>query len=170
MNSKEEYFSIKDVKLIKTPNTWETKSGGTLTVPLALPIETLTKIFLHYSQKELREVPENIRGLRIYLVNDIPQGKTGGKEFHKIREEIVIVVQGSAKWTCEDITGDTKEFTLKMGQGIWNRPYIFHTYESLEDHTILAVVCNTLFNPDNPKTHDTYKEEEFRALQKSLSL
>jgi hypothetical protein len=46
-------------------------------------------------------------------------------------------------------------------------PFILHAYEVLEEGSNLLIVANTLFNPNNSKTHDTYSIKEFRELQEN---
>jgi len=159
------YPNIDDVKIFKTRGPWQTKSGGQLNVKFAIPFNELQEKYLHYEKNELDKIPAEMRGLRLYTVNGLAQGKIGGGEFHRIREEMVFGVSGRVSWTCEDILGNTKTFVIDQEFGIWMPPFILHTYEVLENQSQFLVVANTLFNPDDPNTHDTYSREEFEALK-----
>lgn len=163
-------FTIEDVKEINGRGPWSTKSDGQLTVLFTLPFNQLAGRFLHYDVSELGKIPPefDIRGLRIYSVQNVPAGNIGGTEFHRIREEIVFCLEGRMIWTCEDLRGETRSFRLKPGMGVWAPPYILHTYEAMEEGSIFLVLCNTLFDPADPRTHDSYSAEEFRQLQKEI--
>lgn len=145
---------------------WQSKSGGELRVGFALPQGQVDRFF-SYDPEELALVPEDIRGLRVYTVRGIPEGTIGGTETHRVREEIVYGLEGEVWWECEDLWGNKREFVLTPQLGVWMPPYILHTYRSRTSGAGLLVVCNTLFNPDNPATFDTFGVEEFRALQQT---
>lgn len=123
---------------------------------------------MRHNREELNKIPEDIRGLRSYSVRGLPKDKIGGTEFHRIREELVFGLEGRVLWKCEDIYGGRREFELSSQKGVWVPPFVLHTYHTLEENSGLLVLANTLFNPDDPRTHDTYSREEFRKLQKSI--
>lgn len=157
--------SVQDVQIIESRGPWDTKSGGKLMVMFGMPFGTVRNKYFHYKSEELDRVPTDIRGLRAYTVYDLPQGKIGGAEWHRIREEMVFVLNGSLKWTCEDLYGGQKDFILDLNVGIWMPPFILHTYEVKETGSQLFVVANTLFIPEDPATHDTFSWEAFRKLK-----
>jgi len=157
--------TVNDVQIIKTRGPWNTKSGGKLNVVFAIPLATVQDRFLHYEAAELRRVPGDIRGLRAYTVHDLPNGRIGGTEWHRIREEMVFALEGSVRWVCEDLLGGKKDLLLDPSVGVWMPPFILHTYEAKEERSGLFIVANTLFVPDDPRTHDTYSMETFRELQ-----
>jgi dTDP-4-dehydrorhamnose 3,5-epimerase-like enzyme len=157
--------TIRDVREIKGRGPWGTKSGGKLDVLLSLPLSDLRSRYFSYRSEELEKVPADIRGLRVYMVHDLPLGRIGGTEYHRVREEAVLALNGSVRWTCEDLSGGKSVVTLQLGAGIWMPPFMLHTYEVLEEGSALLVVANTLFIPEDPRTHDTYSIEEFRVLQ-----
>ncbi len=160
--------TVNDIRELHVAGPWRTKSDALLKVFLTLTWEDLQKYFFSYDTKELEKLPEDfdIRGLRSYHVGPVKEGSQGGGEWHAIREEIVICTKGKVLWECQDRNGTANEFTLQDGNGVWMPPHILHTYESLVDGTELLIVCNTLFNPDNPRTHDTYGIEDFFHLSK----
>jgi dTDP-4-dehydrorhamnose 3,5-epimerase-like enzyme len=141
-----------------------------LNVLLALPQEEV-ETFLDYGDPEFdaihRETGVNIRGLRTYNVSEIPKGSVGGMEWHGIRTEIVSAIGGQALWQCVDIDGNETEFVLDGKKSVLMPPGILHTYVALEENTRLQVVCNTLFDPEDPRTHDTYSTDLFKSLQKT---
>src|SRR3989344_4402881 len=67
-----------------------TKSTGLLDVPFAVAsdskLEMIMKDFLRGDPDELALLPGSIMGIRSYRVRDIPDGKAGGNELHRIRE------------------------------------------------------------------------------------
>lgn len=156
--------SVKDVKILNVCGPWNTKSDGKLMSILSLSFATLQSRYFNYKPKELAVSTTDIRGLRIYTVRDLSRGKIGGREWHRIREEIVFVPHGSVQWTCEDLQGNKKKFTLDSKSGLWMPPFILHTYLVQENRTELLVLANTLFVPENPNTHDTYSAEKFYEL------
>lgn len=150
-------------------DVYPTKSGGNLDVLCALPSLVVQVRFFTYDAEELQYAPMVRPGLRLYRVSDLPRDPTrrGGGEFHRIRQEYVIAL-GSVRWTFEDIYGDTREVVLKPRDAVWIQPFTMHTYEVLDDECAMLVIANTLFDPKDPATHDTYSMEQFRALKRSL--
>ena len=157
-------WTVHDVRNLPVRGPWDTKSGGHLHVLFALPLGTVQERHFNYRPEELKDIPD-IRGLRIYTVGDLSKGKIGGNEWHRIREEMVFVLKGSVRWMCEDAIGGKTETILDRTVGVWMPPYILHTYEVLEDDSELLVVANTLYNHDDPLTHDTFSLDEFRKRQ-----
>lgn len=156
--------NVNDVRVIEGNGPWDTKSGGKLNVLFELPYEVIAK-YLTYDQNELDVLPVDIRGLRAYSVHDTPKGKIGANEWHKIRNELIFTTKGAIQWTCEDTQGNKKTFILDGHNGIWVPPFTLHTYEALEPESSLLVVANTLFNPEDASTQDTFSIETFRELQ-----
>lgn len=155
-------------KPIENFGPFRTKSEADLRVLFAFwTLDELRSIF-HYDDRELARVEEDIRGFRIYEISGLRVGTIGGTEFHRIRKEIITVSDGSIVLYVEDLWGDLKEFVLGKGDGVWIPPYIKHTYETREDSTRLVVVANTLFDPSNSQTFDTYSDEEFSKLKDLL--
>lgn len=157
-------FTVDDIQTVSHKGPWHSKSGGTLDVLLALSQEEVTT-FLDYDNEEFaraeQESGENIRGLRSYTVSDISKGCVGGKEWHRARTEYVTALAGKAIWQCIDFNGKEASFTLDGTTAVITPPGILHTYSALEDGTQLQVICNTLFNPDSPATHDTFTRDDF---------
>src|SRR3989338_1784260 len=52
--------------------------------------------------------------------------------------------------------------------GVWIPPFIMHTVIAREPNSGFLVVCNTLFEPNNPASHDSYPVEEFNHLRREL--
>ena len=158
--------TINDIRCISTPGSWPTKSGGTLEVVTRIDFDTLNK-FLTYNSDSLAAIDEDIRGLRVYKVSNIPKGSICANEWHIVRTELFTVLKGSIKWTCTDSLGNTTSYIVTASNTIFTPHHILHRYEALEDNTDLAVIANTLFLPDQPSTHDTYSAELFHELQAS---
>ena len=157
--------TVSDVRILESRGPWNTKSGGTLNVAVALPLAEVQSRYFRYEPRELERVPLDIRGLRIYTVDNLPKGGIGGNEWHRIREEMVFGIAGSLRWICEDLAGNKKELIINGRMGVWMPPFILHTCEVLEEGSGFLVIANTLFVPDDPTTHDTYSLETFRELQ-----
>lgn len=159
---------VEEIQTMPATGPWKTKSGGELMVTMKLPLSTVQDQYLAYNEAELRRIPEDIRGLRIYTVRNLPKGEIGGTEWHRVREEMIFILEGSVTWECEDLAGECITYTLTKDEGIWMPPSILHTYTVLEENTGLLVFANTLFVPENPATHDTYSLQEFREAQESF--
>jgi hypothetical protein len=159
--------TVGNLQVITRKGTWETKSGGILSVMFALSQDELMQ-FLDYGNPEfdeiLRSSGHDIRGLRSYSVRGIPKGSIGANEWHRARTECVIALAGSAMWRCIDLQGQEREVVLDSTNAVITPPDILHTYQALEDGTSLQVICNTLFIPDDPSTHDSYSKAQFDAL------
>jgi WxcM-like protein len=157
-------FTVEDISEIRMAGPWRSKSGGLLSVPFALS-HAQTADFFDYDRAELRRIPRDIRGLRMFVLEDIPAAGVGGGEFHRIRVEIVFTVEGRVRWTCEDVYGNCKVFDPPRDCILRFPPFILHTMESIERDSSVIVIANTLYDADDPGTHDTYPAAEFRALQ-----
>ena len=156
---------VSDVRILDTRGPWTTKSGGELNVLFGLSMGLVQHQFLHYDSDEINRIPGDIRGLRVYTVTDLPNGNVGGTEWHRVREEMVFILTGSVRWLCEDLFGAMREFILDSRIGVWMPPFILHTYEVKEEGSGVLVVANTLFDPEDPRSHDTYSLQEFREMQ-----
>lgn len=161
----QEFFKnlVQNITPIDTRGPWKSKSGGELNVLLALSRSSLHK-FLDYDNPEFDRLPEDLRGLRTYTVSDIPKNSVGGGEWHKARTEYIGALAGSALLQCVDFSGNEQEFILNGHSSIIMPPGILHTYTALEDSTTLQVLANTLFIPEDSRTHDTYSAESFYKL------
>jgi hypothetical protein len=155
--------SIEYVSEIEARGPWKTKSDAELKVLFAMPYDKLLE-FLKYDENELRQLPENITGLRSYSVKGLVKGSLGGMEFHRIRKELLFGLEGVVDVECEDVYENKRRFRLDSQYGIYIPPFILHTYKTIEDGGVL-VVANTLFNPEDKTTHDTYSQIIFRKLQ-----
>lgn len=160
--------TVNDVQVVETRGPWHSKSGGILEVQVALDKDA-AMAFLDYDNPEFDRVEQesgvNIRGFRSYTVSDIPKGSVGGKEWHVARTEYVTALSGLAIWECVDFSGQKREIELDGTNAVIQPPGILHTYRALQDDTRLQVICNTLFVPDDPSTHDTYSRDAFYELR-----
>lgn len=163
--------TVHDIKQIESKGPWQSKSGGTLDVLFSLT-KAETEQFLGYDNPEFDTIKEasgiDVRGLRSYTVSAIPKDSVGAKEWHKARSEYLFAPQGSATLHCVDLDGNEKTFTVGPQQAIIILPTILHTYTALEDNTKLQVICNTLYFPDQPATHDSFSTEAFYERMKEL--
>lgn len=157
------YPTVDDIIVIETKGRWRTKSGGELEVLTRIDNECRELLF-SYDQNELDLLPKDIRGLRSYRVSNIPKDCVGANEWHKIRNELVVVLEGSALWSCTDTKGKTRDIILEQGISVFTPHHILHTYKSLATDTSLMVLTNTLFYTEIPETHDSYSREEFKKL------
>jgi hypothetical protein len=96
--------------------------------------------------EELRQIPFNFR--RIFYVYDVPVGETRGEHAHRDCKQALICLKGKAKVTCDDGTQefefvlDSPRKCLVIPPGIWGK----EVYE--EEGTILLVLSDVLYNPD----------------------
>ena len=157
--------TVDSIKEIKFAGPWTTKSDAQLIVLFKFGVDQV-RDQLDYDESELKYIPEDfdIRGLRGYTIRNLKKGKIGGTEFHRIRKEMVLGLDGLIEWECEDVYKNKRKFILNNKTGVYMPPFILHTYKTTEDGG-LFVLANTLFNPEDPRTHDTYTTEVFRKLQ-----
>lgn len=163
--------------IVNARGPWKTKAGGELMVLNATPLTELQKdgprSFLYYEKNELERLPVafDIRGLRTYTNRRIPAGTIGGTEFHRVRGKFIHCLDGEVEFTMENLGGEITKVMLSPTVGIFIPPYTLHAYTATKDDSGLLVICNTMFTPEDPQTHDTYPENEFRELQtKSVSI
>jgi len=174
--------TVHDVLLFETTwndGTFPTKSGGTLAVNFALPYAIFPEHFFFAHNAELDLIGKDIRGLRSYRVDDLTEGNIGGKEYHRIRQELTLVSRGNITLHLEDVYGNQRTIPLAHDlekntlQGVYIPPFLLHTYcvqksKHSSGKTGLVVICNTLFNHYDLRTKDTYSEEAFKELQKQF--
>jgi dTDP-4-dehydrorhamnose 3,5-epimerase-like enzyme len=156
---------IDEIVTLPGKGPWNSKSGGQLNVLFGLPLADIEGRFFSYRDEELKQLSQDVRGLRSYSVSNIPKGTIGANEWHRLRNELVFAIEGTVVWMCEDVWGNKKSITLDGGTGVWVPPFILHSYQAQTQNSRLLVIANTLFMPDDPQTHDTYSAEDFRMLQ-----
>jgi hypothetical protein len=156
--------TVDNVQEISTRGPWPTKSNGVLSVPLTLSHLDAMR-FLQPEPVELARLPFDISGLRIFVVDDVPRGGIGGKEFHRIRTAILFTINGKIRWICEDLYGSKREFAPSRGEVLIIPPFILHTMKAEEPGSTLVILANMLFIPEDPGTHDSYSSEVFSRLQ-----
>jgi dTDP-4-dehydrorhamnose 3,5-epimerase-like enzyme len=130
-----------------------------------IDFNTLNENYFKYEKSEIERMPHEIRGLRSYSVSELEKDRIGANEWHRIRNELVFMTEGSAEWICEDLYGNKKIYNLSDAQGVWTPPFIMHTYKTTSEKNGILVIANTLFDPNNPKTHDSYSLADFLKLQ-----
>lgn len=155
---------LQDVIEISSTGPWNTKSQGALRVLLGIAPDMLRRFF-NYDKRELDLIGRDIRGLRLYTVDGIGPRRTGGGEFHRIRNEFLFVTEGEVDVWCEDTWGSEVSFSLTKEKGLFIPPFILHTYVA-RTNACLLVVANTLFDASDSPSHDTYPYEVFSALRK----
>lgn len=156
------YHSVNEVRTLTPSGPWTTKSAK-LTILFSLPLREVFEAFFRYSAEELGRGPD-IRGLSFCGIRGISED-CWITEFHRLREEMIFVLRGRVHFVFEDLLGHELERQLGEGDGVWLPPFILHTYEAQEGGTNLLVFCNTLFVPEDERTHDTYSKQDFRLLQ-----
>lgn len=158
------YKTVAEIKVVESRGPWKSKSGGELDVLFGFNQDEVMA-FLDFDNPEFSKVMQvsgkDIRGLRAYTVSGIAKDSIGAREWHRARSEFVRVLTGSIIWTCVDLEGNERTFTLDTKTAVLTPPGILHTYQALEANTKLQVICNTLFIPQDPHTHDTYSQESF---------
>lgn len=162
MPQKKFFPSVDDVQQFFPEGPYKTKSGGNLFKLFELTPEQTRQHFLSNSAAD----PEGIRGFcRSYMIPNLLKGGIGGMEFHKIRGEIVVCLNGEFSWILEDVYGQKRTLILTAGWSFVMPPFIMHTYKALEDGSGLLVVANTAFDVNRPETRDTYSAVEFEMLR-----
>lgn len=166
MSNNKKFSVVSYCTEISSTGPWKTKSGGNLTVLYQIPHPDLMN-FLSYDREELNSIPADIRGLRQYNIKNIKKGSIGGNEFHKIRKELIFSNKGSFELCLGDLYGYSEIITIDEGEGVYVPNFIMHSYKTVEDGDLL-VLANTLFFPEDSRTHDTYTIEEFDKLRNRI--
>lgn len=156
-------LTIDDVRILPSRGPWKTKSGGHLRQRFQIPLDDVQARFMTYPTDPGPSSPD-IRGLRMYTVDDIPNGTIGANEFHKVRTEIAIAHHGRFRWACTDLTKNRHEYILDQSQALLIPPMILHTYECLSDSGRLIILASTTFDPNDSLTHDSFPAREFEEL------
>jgi hypothetical protein len=159
--------TVADVRELRTSGPWLSKSGGGLSVPIMLSHPD-TQHFFDYDPAELERIGVDIRGLRVFFVRNAVACGVAGNQFHRVRTEIEFVVEGSVRWELEDLYGGTRELHASPERAICIPPFILHRATFADAATTLATLTNTVYVRDDPRTHDTYPAETFRALRERL--
>ena len=77
-------------------------------------------------------------------------GSIRGKHYHKFNEEGFYIIQGSFNLTVWK--DDTKEkYFIKSGDMFLIYPYVFHTFEYLEDTILISMYSNGVEISENEK-------------------
>lgn len=113
-------------------------------------------------------VPDGLRGFRIYEVKPINPGFRGGDDFYMVREEVIHCTEGRVRFSVEDLARNTAEYVLEEGSGLHIPRFILHSYEALRKRSRLHVMANTDFDPADERTHDSYDRGLFVDLQDSF--
>ena len=103
------YNSIDEVMKIVGEGLFASKSGGTMNVPLNLPIDVINRDLLTWDETCVGAEKKDIRGLRVYTMANIPTDKPGAMEMHRVRREMIYTTRGRVLWTLEDLYGDKVE-------------------------------------------------------------
>jgi hypothetical protein len=155
---------VADVRELRGNGPWPSKSGGDLRVPISLPHAELRRL-LDYDLDEMAQLGRDIRGLRVFYIDGARIGGVAGNQFHRIRTEIAFLVAGSARWEFEDLHGGTRSFNADRDCAVLIPPFVLHRAIFGAEGGTLATLTNTIFERDDPQTHDTYSIEIFRSLQ-----
>lgn len=149
--------TIDDVQELEIRGPWTTKSNADLRLLFGLGKKEMDSFFT-YDETELNKLPQDVRGLRMYTVSGLKTGAKGANEWHRIKKELIFITRGSVHWLLTDAFGNTKEYTLTPeNHGILIPPFVLHAYTALEDDSEIAVITNSLFIVDDPRTHDVYE-------------
>ena len=156
--------SVDDMREFRATGPWPSKSGGVLNVPVALPHLEAMRFFEH-DPEELARIPIDIRGLRAWVVSDIPAGGISGNQFHRVRTEIAFVVKGKVSWRFEDLYGGSRVIAWSPDLALLMPPFVKHMLVAEESGSAVVTLANTLYIPDDPRTHDTYRADLFYAMR-----
>lgn len=142
---------------------WATKSGGLMNVLFGFD-QTILQRMSVVDPSELALVPQLQLGIRAFHTSGLVPGTVGGKHFHRIKQEIIALPRGRVSFTLEDVYGGQCQLELDAThRSLYIPPFVMHTYTVLETAELIGV-SNTLYDADNPATHDTYEDEPFQLL------
>lgn len=135
-----------------------------LIVPIMLSNSGMQQLF-DYDRRELDRLEVEIRGLRMFYLHSSREGGVAGNQFHRLRTEVTFVIEGVVDWELEDLRGGTRAFQMTSQCAVWIPPFVLHRVTFGPEGGTLATLANTIYVRNDPRTHDTYSADEFRALQ-----
>jgi UDP-2-acetamido-3-amino-2,3-dideoxy-glucuronate N-acetyltransferase len=86
--------------------------------------------------------------VRIFWISDVPAGKARGGHAHKACSQFVVCLHGRVVVDAFDGT-KRERFVLEAGDFINLVPGIFATEEFVEPDSLLLVVCDRPYEPDD---------------------
>jgi hypothetical protein len=157
-------MSVQEVIVYESElGSWATKSGGSMNVLFGFD-QTVLERMSNVDPHELELCPQLRLGIRTFHTSGLPVGSVGGKHFHRVKQEIIAMARGRALFVLEDVYCGRREITLdKTHRALYIPPFVMHTYTVLEPAEIIGV-SNTLYDADNPATHDTYEDKSFNIM------
>lgn len=157
--------TVNDVVVYRSDQgPWPTKSGGRMHVILAFPKAILEKM-IHVDEHELQRTPKVQLGIRAFHTKGIAEGTVGGKHFHRIKQEVISLSSGKVEFLMEDVYGDIRKIVLDQHtRALLIPPFVMHTYTALDQSELIGV-SNTLYDHEDPETHDTYLQDVFDELK-----
>jgi dTDP-4-dehydrorhamnose 3,5-epimerase-like enzyme len=92
------------------------------------------------------EIPYEIKRIFTVLANN---GDIRGNHAHKSCSQLLICLAGKIRLTCDDGMGNIETFLLdQKSKGILISPRIWAFQEYLLNQSVLMVVCDQPYNPD----------------------
>ena len=85
---------------------------------------------------------------RLFFVKNAPKLQTRGNHAHYTTKQIIFCVQGSVEVQIDD--GKSAEITkIVQGQSIYIPNKTWGNQKYLQNHTIILVLCSTLYDKDD---------------------
>jgi len=99
-----------------------------------------------YVAEEFNQIPFNIKRVFFVAANS---GDLRGKHAHLTCYQYLICSSGKISIECTD-GKNQKKFTIDCsGQGLLMPPGIWSSQKYIENNSVLTVLCNQLFDPDD---------------------
>ncbi len=92
------------------------------------------------------EIPYEIKRIFTVLANN---GDIRGNHAHKSCSQFLICLAGKIRLTCDDGMGNIETFLIdQKSKGILISPMIWASQEYLLNQSVLMVICDQPYNPD----------------------
>lgn len=162
-------FSVDDAVVYESDKgPWSTKSGGQMHVIMAFD-EAILKLLLVTEPEELLYAPKVKLGFRAFHTKGIEAKTEGGKHYHRIKREFICASNGALEFLLEDVYGGKKIIILDQNtRALYIPPFVMHSYKVLKQAELIGI-SNTLYDHEDPETHDTYDRDAFNRLVSKYS-
>jgi hypothetical protein len=113
-------------------------------------------MFQHALAKDL-SVPFPIK--RVLLIKDLDSEKLRGGHTHHKTNQLLFCVSGGCSVTLDNGRKKQTIFLKDPNEGLWLKPYVWHTMQDFGENTILLVLADTIYDEkDYIRSYEEFKK------------